>query len=461
MRILVTGATGLVGTRLVERLLELNHDVHVLSRNAASAEKKFGGRVRAFPWGSHREVPPSEAFRGVEAVVHLSGESVSDGRWTAAKKRAIDESRVAGTRRLVEAMGRLVEKPKVLVSSSAVGFYGFSETKTFDESSPKGTGFLSDVCERWEHEAKQAERIGVRTAIVRVGVVLDRNGGVLGKTLPPFRYGVGGPLGSGRQWMSWIHVADLVELFLFLARQPALRGVFNGTAPVPVRNEEFSLALGRALARGVHFRVPAVFLKAAFGEMGRIAIEGQRVLPDATRAGGFRFQFTSIDAALEDLLAAERSAGSVKLRREQFIPLPVAKVFPFFSDAKNLEILTPPWMHFRVVGKTTPEIDEGTLINYRLRVFGVGLSWQSRIECWQPGRMFVDRQIVGPYRHWYHRHTFRAVEGGTLMTDEVEYRLPLGRLGRWLAGPWVQRDLKRIFDFRARKVEEIFLAPGK
>jgi uncharacterized protein (TIGR01777 family) len=458
MRILVTGATGLVGTRLVERLLELKHDVHVLSRNAPSAEKKFRGRVRAFPWGSHRESPPADAFRGVDVVFHLSGESVADGRWTATKKRAIEESRVAGTRRLVEAMGRLVDKPKVFVSTSAVGYYGFDAETTFDEQGKKGAGFLADVCERWEAEARQAERLGTRVCLVRVGIVLDPNGGVLGKMLPFFRWGVGGPIGSGRQWMSWIHVADLVELYLFLAERPEARGVFNGTAPEPVRNREFSLTLGRALGRGIHFRVPAWPLRVILGEMGNLALEGQRAIPRAALDQGFQFRFARLEPALEDLLSAERSAGSEKLRREQFVPMPVPKVFEFFSDANNLETITPPTLRFKVLGKSTTRIEEGTLIDYRLKLHGIPLRWQSRIECWQPGKMFVDRQLVGPYRHWYHRHTFRAVEGGTLMIDEVEYRLPLGRFGKVLAGTWVRKELKKIFDFRARKIEEIFLS---
>jgi len=275
--------------------------------------------------------------------------------------------------------------------------------------------------------------------------------------LPPFRLGLGGPLGSGRQWMSWIHVDDLVELFLFAANNGRMRGTYDGVAPIPVRNEEFSVELGRALGRGVHLRVPAMPLKLLLGEMGRVALEGQRVLPEASLSAGFRFTYRTLESALENLLSDERSAGSEKLKREQFIGLPVTKVFSFFSAAENLEAITPPTLKFRVLGKSTAEVGEGTLINYRLRVHGIPLRWQSRIECWQPGRVFVDRQIAGPYRHWYHRHLFRAVEGGTMMTDEVEYRLPFGRLGQWLFGAFVRSDLKRIFDFRARKIEEIFL----
>lgn len=461
MRFLVTGATGLVGTRLVTRFLEQKHDVHVLSRNTSAAEKHFGGRVRAFGWASHRESPPLEAFRGVDVVFHLSGESIADGRWTPAKKRAIEDSRVAGTRRLVETMSRLAEKPKVLVSTSAVGFYGFDREKTFDEKSARGDGFLAQVCERWETEARTAEKLGLRVVTIRVGVVLDPKGGVLGKMLPPFRHGVGGPLGNGKQWMSWIHVDDLVELYAFAATHAAMHGPVNGTAPEPVRNREFSLALGRALGRGVHLRVPAAPLKWLLGERSRLALEGQRVLPRAAESLGFRFRFPTVEAALEDLLASERSATSDRFRREQFVPLPVPNVFEFFSDARNLETITPPTLQFKVLRTSTPTMGEGTLIDYELKLHGIGLRWQSRIEGWQPGRRFADRQLVGPYRHWYHRHSFTAVEGGTLVTDEVEYRLPFGRLGKIVAGPWVRRDLKKIFDFRARKIEAIFLEGKK
>jgi uncharacterized protein (TIGR01777 family) len=245
-------------------------------------------------------MPPRESLESADAIIHLAGEPVGQ-RWTAEVKHRIRESRIAGTHRLVEALAALSRRPATLVCANAVGYYGSRGDELLDESSPPGTGFLPEVCLGWEREARAAETLGIRVVVIRIGVVLDPRGGALARMLPPFRLGMGGPLGSGRQWMPWIHLGDLAELFLFAAEQP-VRGALNGVAPFPVTNREFTKSLGRALRRPAVFPVPVFALKMLFGEMAEVLLASQRVLPRCAEAVGFRFRFPQLNAALADLI---------------------------------------------------------------------------------------------------------------------------------------------------------------
>lgn len=295
MNITISGASGLVGRRLVGVLRKAGHRIHALSRNPGSAAPEGVCRSQWDPAG-----PPPESLESANAVVHLAGEPVAQ-RWTAEAKRRIRESRVQGTRNLVEALSRLPHRPEALVCASAIGYYGSRGDELLTESSPPGSGFLPEVCVDWERAAGQAATFGVRVAIVRIGMVLDAGGGALGRMLPPFRAGVGGPIGSGRQWMSWIHADDLGELFRFII-EGSLEGVFNGVAPFPVTNGEFTRELGRVLRRPTVLPIPAFALKLLFGEMAQILLDSQRVAPRAAEAAGFRFRFPQLAAALADLL---------------------------------------------------------------------------------------------------------------------------------------------------------------
>jgi uncharacterized protein (TIGR01777 family) len=256
--------------------------------------------VRLSVWDPMKGQPPRESLENADAVVHLAGEPVAQ-RWTPEVKRRIRESRVEGTRRMVEALSSLPRRPGVLVSASAVGYYGSREDELLDESSPPGAGFLPEVCAGWEKEAQAATGLGVRVATIRIGVVLDSRGGALARLLLPFRLGVGGRLSSGQQWMSWIHLADLAEQFRFVLDNP-VAGVWNGVAPVPVTNREFTKELAHALHRPALFPMPGLALKAMFGEMSEVLLGSQRVAPRAAQAAGFRFRFPQLGPALADLL---------------------------------------------------------------------------------------------------------------------------------------------------------------
>ncbi len=294
MRVLITGASGLVGRALGAKLRARGDDV-VPAVRRADAEG-----VR---WDVERGFEPPDALSGFDAVVHLAGENVGGGRWTAARKRRILDSRVHGTRSVVAALEAARPRPRVLVSASAIGLYGDDagdDIKT--EDSPRGEGFLADVVDAWEREALAAEALGVRLVRARIGVVLSPDGGALASLLPLFRWGVGGRVGSGRQWMSWIHIDDLVAAMLSLLDDEHARGPINLTAPQPATNTELSHALGAVLHRPSFLPAPAFAVRLALGEMSVIALGGQRVLPAALEARGFEFAHPALDEALADLL---------------------------------------------------------------------------------------------------------------------------------------------------------------
>jgi len=297
MNITISGASGLVGRRLLGVLGSAGHTLHVLSRHAATNLPKG---VKLTVWDT-KSLPALVSLESADAVIHLSGEPVAQ-RWTTEAKRRIRESRVGSTEQLVEAISKLARKPACLVCASAVGYYGSRGNEILAESSPPGTGFLPEVCVAWEKAAQAAAELGVRVASIRIGVVLDKRGGALGRLLAPFRAGFGGKLGSGRQWMSWIHAGDLAELFRFVLDQP-LKGAVNGVAPFPVSNAEFTQQLARALKRPALLPVPELLLKALLGDMGEILLASQRVAPRAAESAGFRFRYPQLGAALGDLLA--------------------------------------------------------------------------------------------------------------------------------------------------------------
>jgi len=302
MKALVTGATGFVGPRLL-RLLDRPV---VVSRSPERARSRLGHLAERFVRWDPAEGPPSpEAFEGIDTVFHLAGESVSAGRWTPAQKARIRDSRVLGTRHLVRGIAQANPRPAVLVSASAVGYYADRGEEPLPESAQPGNDFLARTCVEWEQEANAATELGVRVVTARTGIVLGVGGGALEKMLTPFRLGAGGPLGSGRQWMPWIHVADLARLFVHAAEHqaPEIAGPMNAVAPNPVRNSEFTRALGRAVHRPAFMPAPYFGLRLIFGEFAQVLFASQRVVPQVALDTGFVFQYPEIAAALREILA--------------------------------------------------------------------------------------------------------------------------------------------------------------
>jgi uncharacterized protein (TIGR01777 family) len=304
MKALVTGATGLVGRELLRRL----ESPHVLTRSPTSTAAEVGAAA-AWSWQPEREPAPAAAFAGVDTIFHLAGEPVAEGRWTAEKKQRIESSRVLGTRHLVSTLAQLTTRPAVLVCASAIGYYGERGDELLDESSTAGAGFLARVCREWEAEALQAEQHGVRVVLARLGIVLAPRGGALARMLPPFRLGLGGKLGSGRQWMSWVQLSDVTGLLLHAAAHPKLRGPLNVVSPAPLSNAEFTRALGHALGRPALLSVPRLALSLALGEVSEVVLESQRVVPRVARDTGYEFMYPELGAALAACLGTGEVAS--------------------------------------------------------------------------------------------------------------------------------------------------------
>ncbi len=299
MRVAVTGATGLIGSALCHSLVQDGHQVVAFGRDPERIKKSASG-MEAFSWDADTPLPPG-TLQGVDAMVNLAGASIADGRWNHDRKKAIVDSRIHGTRHVVEEMSK--SGCKLLVNASAIGYYGDRGDEKLSEMSPAGHGFLPSVCARWETEALKAEKQGIRVVLLRTGIVLSPKGGALAKMLTPFKLFAGGPLGDGSQWMSWIHLDDEVNLIRHLLEDGQLTGPVNGTAPNPVTNKEFSTILGKVLGRPAFMPAPAFALRLMLGEMAdALLLEGQRVLPKVAEAGGFKFSHPQLEAALRHLL---------------------------------------------------------------------------------------------------------------------------------------------------------------
>lgn len=450
MKILLTGATGLIGKKVGIELVRAGHNVVAVGRD----KRKLAGTL-PFPaqlaiWS---EVESGAALQGVDAILHLAGEPVADGRWTRARKERILSSRVDMTSLLARVIDRMGEAaPTAFVSASAIGFYGDRGDETVDESSPPGEGFLAEVCRAWE-SAAALQNSRTRAALVRIGVVLSNEGGALAKLLPIFRAGLGGPVAGGAQWMSWVHIDDLVGILLHALSNSKVIGPINGVAPNPVTNAEFTRELARALDKPAGLPVPRAGLAAAFGEMGSVVATGQKVAPREALESGYRFRFETLGPALEDLT---QNTGDLEFKAEQWIARPLEEVFAFFGKHENLEAITPPWLAFKVLKSSSPRIERGTTIDYELKLHGIPFRWKTAIEEWVPNERFVDVQLKGPYSKWRHTHTFERLGAGTLVRDHVRYRLPAGALGKLVAGWKVRGDVERIFAFRRSAIEKSF-----
>lgn len=472
-RVLVTGATGFVGRSLCLRLAREGWQVQAWARSPARARAALGAEVEVVPQVDG-DVELRAALARVDAVVHLAGENLFGGRWTERRKRLLVDSRVGLTRRLVRAMAECGRPPATLVSASAIGLYGDRGDEVLTEDSAPGEGFLAELCRGWEVAGREAEALGTRVAHLRLGIVLGAEGGALARMLPPFRLGVGGRLGHGRQWMSWIQLDDLLSMFAAALEDARWRGAFNAVGPEPVTNADFTRALGRALSRPTLLPAPAAALKLALGEAAEVLLGSQRVLPRRALEVGFRFACGDVRTALSAELdppagfsiGPARDAPDAEYLRERpaahllcsetTIDAPLEQVFAFFSRAENLGAMTPPSMAFEIRTPLPVAMRAGALIDYRIRLGPLPLDWRTRIEDWTPNQRFVDVQLAGPYASWYHEHRFEALGARTRMSDRVWYAAPLGPLGRAAQGLAVEPQLRAIFAFRAKAIARRF-----
>ena len=459
MRVFVTGATGFIGRALIPRLQRDGHAVVAWVRTPARARGLLGAEVELV----HADTALGGLVAAIErcdAVVNLAGEPLMGGRWTAGRRAVLERSRIAVTGQLVRAMAEVKICPRVFISGSAVGYYGDRGDEPLTEASSGGEDFLARLCRRWESAAVDAERLGARVVLLRTGVVLGRAGGALAQMLPPFQLGVGGPVGSGKQYLPWIHLHDLVKIIAVALVDDRYRGPVNGVAPEQATSRTFAHALGHALHRPAILPVPALALKAIFGEAATVLLASQRVDPRVLRELQFAFDFPTLDSALEDIVGGTaveispaqsrpEAAGEARyeLRARTVIDASLDQTFAFFSKAANLGVITPAAMSFSILGQVPP-MAMGAMIDYRVRVGPLPVRWRTRITTWEPGRRFADLQEKGPYRFWWHEHTFQADGPRTVMEDRVYYTPPLGLFGRLANRFFIRSTLRKIFQYR-------------
>jgi uncharacterized protein len=470
MKVFLTGATGFLGRALTLALRREGHTVVAWVRSVERARVLLGDQAELVAMGSDDaslDAGLRAALTGCDAVVNLAGEPVL-ARWTAARRAALRTSRVDLTARLVRALERLERRPRVLVSGSAVGFFGARGDEPLTEASAVGSGFLAQLCADWEASARRAESLGVRVVLLRTGIVLGLDGGALTSMLPPFRLGGGGRIGSGRQRMPWIHVEDWVRCVCLALADARVQGPLNATAPEPPTNREFTRALARTLRKPAFLPVPPPALRLLFGGAASVLLESQRALPARLGELGFVHAFPTLEAALADLLVTGRPAiGSARgedpggsaylaarapryrLAATTELAVPLAEAFRFFSAPENLGLLTPRAVGLEIHASSGPP-SAGSTLDHRIRIGPFRLGWRTRFEAWQAPERFVDVQEKGPYRGWWHEHRFEARgASATRMQDRVLYSLPLGPLGALAHRLFVADQLGDIFAQRA------------
>ena len=461
VRVFVTGATGFIGRALVPRLQRNGHSVVAWARSDTRAMASLGADVDVVSVAAGQDALVA-ALSDCEAVINLAGEPLLGARWTETRRAILRSSRIDVTSQLVAAIEAAKPRPRVLVSGSAVGYYGDRGDEQLTESSSTRDDFLSRLCQDWERTAQSASSTGVRVVLVRTGVVLGRAGGALAQMLPPFKVGAGGPIGSGRQYFPWIHLHDLVKLIVTAIEDDRYRGPINGVAPEQATSRTFARGLGRALHRPAILPTPSLALRAIFGDAAVVLLASQRVEPAAATQLGFAWEFPSLDAALRDIvegapveivrLKPDAAAGSpgaqFLLRITTTMNAPVDAAFAFLSKPANLGLITPSAMRFRIVGHI-PAMAEGAVITYRFRIGPLPVRWRTRVVAWDLCRSFADVQDSGPYRVWRHEHSFAVQGNQTVMDDRVLYA-PRGAFVAGLANRFfVAPRLRDIFKYRA------------
>ncbi len=451
--ILLVGGTGFIGNELGEKLVQAGYSLHVLSRRDKT-DLYLSFPAHIFYWDESQAIPP-EALKNVTTIINLAGESIAAGRWTEAKKKRILSSRLSVCKAIDSALSSM-ENPPLLIQASAVGFYGDQAQNQVDEESPAGEGFLAETCVQWE-KATLKMKGAQRKVILRIGMVLGTTGGALPELIDIYALGVGAVLGSGNQYMSWIHIDDLCRFIIYAAENQEISGVYNMTAPQAVTNRDFHRAMSQHFFTVPKIKVPSLVLKTFLGKKSELLLIGQKVIPKRTQESGFTFQYLDIDKAMSSLLGAEKFRNCLILHKKQWLPIDIKTTWEFFSSEKNLEKITPPWLNFKVLRVKNAEkedaktLSEGSEIDYALKVHGLPMKWRSKIVNFTPEKSFRDLQLKGPYKVWDHTHNFRSLGGGTLIEDIVRYRLPFGVAGN-IGLPLVKKDVGNIFQFRRETI---------
>ena len=459
MKVLITGATGFIGSKVAQRLWSDGFEVVVVTRSIVKARKRLPFPL-IFVEGDLSKGPLSdEALKNVDAVVNLAGENIGEGKWGEEEKKRILKSRADLSRNLMSSLNR--ERLKVFLQASAIGYYKDSDgDEWLDEESATGSGFLAEVCRQWEASAKELVS-QTRVVVARIGVVLGPDGGLLKEMIPLFRAGLGGKAGSGEQWMSWIHVDDVVRFLAQALSNENFQGTYNLTAPEPVKNKNFTKLLGIYCQRPAFMAAPEFLLKTFMGDKSYLALSSQRIRSRLEKSD-FVFSFGQIKSALKDacgyssLVEDEEPAFHYVLRRAYFIESEPEAVFNFFAMPANLEKVAGKSSGLRLIRTSDKRLKKGSVFDFEVKKFGAGLKIVSRVEQFKEGERFMDYQMNGPFKSWGHEHCFEKVGNGTFVKDEVKYSFPAGILGDLAAALKGKREVEQMFDSRVEGILHFF-----
>lgn len=417
MKIIITGGSGLIGQALTKELIHGGHEVYILNRNPDQTIRQLPDATAVY-WDGKTQGDWVNYVNGADAIINLAGESIAgknllNMRWTSKRKIQIRESRVNAGKVLVEAIRTVEDKPALLIQSSAVGIYGPLADQIVDENYPIANDYLAKVCVDWEKSTKEVESMGVRRVILRTGLVFSKDGGIFSLLKLPFSLFVGGTLGSGLQYLSWIHIDDVVEGVKFLIEDQKAVGIFNFSAPIPVSNKEFAKKMGKAMQRPSLIPLPSFVMKLALGEVSTLALDGQRVVPSHLLERGYQFKYKNLEDALVDLLQPTH-----RYQHSFLVKATKEKVAAFHQNTQVLKHLTP--FPITVQFKQVEPVGEGTRTIFSLWFGPIPVKWEAVHHDFNPPDGFSDTQAEGPFDSWHHRHIFKAMdENHTMVIDDI------------------------------------------
>lgn len=399
------------------------------------------------------------SLENIDAVIHLAGESIGERRWSAAQKKKIQNSRTQTSHKLRKIVqGIRGRQPKVLLSASAVGFYGDRGSENLSEASDPGSGFLAETCVAWEAAVGEMKKEIPRIVFLRTGVVLGRAGGALQQILPLFKFGVGGRLGSGEQWMSWIHLDDIVGLYLHALENETIDGPLNGVAPNPVTNAEFTRILGQALNVNPFFPAPKIALKIGLGEMSSLLLDSQRV---HSQLNSYEFRYTKLGDALASIVKEVERARGIRahdFESRQWLPISPEQIFAYLAASESVANLAPPNLH--LVPKSSIRLQEGAVYEYSFQSLGCRFECRSQVVSLVENHRFTTTHQKGPFSFWLHERKFERLAGGTLVADFLVYRHRFGFFGDLFSHRASQAKLREIFQFRRQALSSLFGTAG-
>lgn len=452
--ILIAGGSGFVGENLCLQLARDGYSIHILSRSS-HISLPFPHILHT--WENSSKLPASLDEFSFKAVVNLCGQGVASSRWTENFKKRLRESRISPTKSLAKFVkDRFIE---TFIQSSATGYYESSFDKVHTEESKNGKSFLSRLAYDWESAAKADLSSKTRLCILRIGVVIGHGGDFIEALQDIYANGLGAPLASGKQFLSWIHINDLVSVIMKCLEDESYEGAFNAVSPNPVDFNNLHQEFKRFFPCQFVFRAPEFALKLFLGEKSSTVLDSFNVNPSKLEKASFKFKFSKLSHAIDEVFSLREENAplqSIRFIERNWIKVPLEKAWEFFSNAKNLEAITPDNLNF-VIKRAPKDLKVNSIIDYSLSLYGVPFKWQSKIVEWNDGVSFVDKQLKGPYKYWYHRHLFESIGEGTLVTDEVSYKLYGGAFSHLSAGFFIKSELKKIFKYRSESIRNTFL----